>query len=216
MGDQYENLQIKNTFEITPLEFYNQFVVNNLNDYAKFGNDPRNEYNKYYQSYDRDVVVEGERNGFYNVSMDVISEMCVKSIVDNTPVEFDCDVLKYLNPDEELMDNKCYDYNLVFGENFDNLSKEQMIRCFGSYPNHAMVLVGVDLDKDGNILKWKVENSWGRRDDTTGYYTMSHEWFTKYVYNTVVQKKYVSNELLEKYTNAVQNPTTLPQFDVMG
>jgi bleomycin hydrolase len=215
-GHKYENLQIKNTFEITPVEFYEQFIVNSLDDYVKLGNDPRNEYGKYYQSHDRDVVVEGTRNGFYNVPMEVLRDACLKSIVDNTPVQFDCDVGKYLNPDEELLDDKCYDYNLVFGSNFDNMSKEQMMRCFESYPNHAMVLVGVDMDQEENVSKWKIENSWGRNDETTGYWTMSHEWFNKYVFNVVVNKKYIPEELLEKYETEAKQPITFPEFDLMG
>lgn len=216
LGGKYENVQMKNTYEITPLEFYNQFVINNLDNYVKFGNDLRNEYNKYYQSYNRDVIIEGERSGYYNININLLSDICINSIIDNTPVEFDCDVIKYLNPDEELMDNKCYDYNLVFGENFDKLTKEQMMKCLDSYPNHAMVLIGVDLDINRNPIKWKVENSWGRDDNTTGYYTMSHEWFKKFVYNVVIQRKYVDNELLKCYDKALQTPITLPEFDIMG
>lgn len=217
-GD-YENLQIKSTFELTPLEFYDQFVVNSFDDYCKFGNDPRNPYYQYYESYDDDVVIEGHRNGFFNVPMEVLSEIAVKSITDNTPVEFDCDVVKYLNSEEELMDNKCYNYSFVFGDNFDTLNKEQSLLCAQSYPNHAMVFVGVDVTKDGKINKWKVENSWGRHEhdnNSTGYYTMSHEWFNRYVYNIVAQKKYVPKNILSQYKKAMKNPVRYPLFDIMG
>lgn len=213
---KYENLQIKCNFNVTPLEFYEQFIVNKLDDYVKLGNDPRNEYNKYYIAHENDVVIEGEKNGFYNLQMNEISKMCANSIIDNTPVEFDCDVVKYLNPEEELLDNKCYDYNLVFGENFDKLSKEKMMKCLASYPNHAMVLVGVDIDENGNPIKWKVENSWGRSENRTGYYTMSHEWFEKFVYNVVVQRKYLPDNLLNKYDIEHRKPIVLPYSDIMG
>lgn len=217
-GD-YENLQIKNTVDITPLEFYDQFAVNKLDDYVKLGNDPRHPYYKYYQGCDDDVVVEGSKSGFFNVPMEVMNELAMKSIMDNTPVEFDCDVGKYLNPEEELMDNKCYNYKLVFGDDFDKLSKEEGLRSFDCYPNHAMVLVGVDVNSDGKILKWKVENSWGRHvelEQSTGYYTMSQEWFDKYVFNIVVQTKYVSDKLLKQYETQIKKPVTLPMFDIMG
>ncbi len=32
------------------------------------------------------------------------------------------------------------------------------------------VLTGVDLDADGKPVKWKVENSWGTKDWTKGYF----------------------------------------------
>lgn len=216
-GD-YENLQIKNTLEITPLEFYEKFVVNNFDSYCHFGNDPRNPYYQYYEGSD-DVVIGGQKNGFYNVPIELMSQMSAKSIVDNTPVEFDCDVIKYLNPAEELMDNKCYNYGLVFGENFDSLTKEQGLLCAQSNANHAMVFVGVDMTKDGKPIKWKVENSWGRHDQiekSTGYYTMSHDWYNRYVYNIVVQDKYVPKALLRQYKKAVKTPVILPPFDIMA
>jgi len=184
----------------------------------KFGNDPRNVYDKYYTSYDDDVVVEGERNGFYNTTMDNIAQMCINSIVDNTPVEFDCDVCQYLNPDEDLLDTNCYDYNLVFKTSFNKMNKKEMMSCLESYANHAMVLVGVDLDANNKPIKWKVENSWGRSDDPNdnGYYTMSHEWFEKFVYNVVIQTKYVSSDLVERYNKSYANPVVLPEDDIMS
>jgi bleomycin hydrolase len=214
----YENLQLKTTFELTPLEFYDQFIVNKLDDYLKFGNDPRNPYFQYYEGVDDDVIVEGSRNGFFNVPMEIMSQLASASIMDNTPVEFDCDVGKYLNPAEELMDNKCYNYSLVFGDNFDKMTKEQGLKCMDSYANHAMVIVGVDVDNEGNTLKWKIENSWGRHEgaNSTGYYTMSNSWFDRYVYNVVIQDKYVSEELMAQYQTALQNPVTLPAYDIMS
>lgn len=217
-GD-YENLQIKNMVEVTPLQFYDQFVVNHFDDYCKFGNDPRNPYFKYYEGHDEDVVIEGQKNGFFNVPMDILSKLASASIMDNTPVEFDCDVVKYLNPIEELMDNKCYNYSLVFGDNFDGLTKEQSLQCGQSCANHAMVFVGVDIANDDVPIKWKVENSWGRHEEvqnSTGYYTMSHEWFNRYVYNIVVQSKYVPKNILKQYKAGVKHPVRLPLFDIMG
>ena len=214
--NQYENLEIKNTFELTPLEFYHNFIVNQLDDYVMIGNDPRNEYNKYYQSYDRDVVVDGERNGFFNLSIDDIADICTRSIVDNTPVEFDCDVSKYLNPDEELLDTNCYNYDIVFGDKFETMTKQQAMECYESHANHAMVLVGVDIDQNENIIKWKVENSWGRDSETTGYYTMSHDWFKKYVFGVVVQRKYLTPYLLKLYDLEFNRPVTLKRFDIMA
>jgi bleomycin hydrolase len=216
--NKYENLQIKQSFELTPLEFYESFVVNKLDDYMKFGNDPRNEYHKFYTSYEEDSIVEGDRTGFFNVPIEEISDMCIRSIVDNTPVEFDCDVVKYLNPQEELMDTNGYDYNIVFKTSFTDLSKKQMLECLESYPNHAMVLVGVDLDQNNKPRKWKVENSWGRghSEEQTGYYTMSHEWFQKFVYNAVIQNKYVPRKITSQYNKAIKNPTVLPENDILG
>ncbi|VBB17667.1 C1B-like aminopeptidase [Yasminevirus sp. GU-2018] len=216
---QFENLQIKQTLSLTPLEFYNDLIVNKLDNYMKFGNDPRNAYHKFYFGHEEDVVVEGERPGYYNLPMEEIAKLCVTSIKNNTPIEFDCDVVKYLNARDELMDTKCFNYNLVFDTDFNDLDKKRMMERLESYPNHAMVLVGVDLDESGNPIKWKVENSWGRDEDnenSTGYYTMSHDWFLKFVFNVVIQEDFVPRALKGKYRKAFKNATVLPENDIMS
>jgi bleomycin hydrolase len=217
---QFENLKLKKTLHITPLNFYNDFIVNDINDYLRIGNDPRNKYNQYYESYEENIVIGGERNGFYNLDMDEISKICINSITDNTPVEFDCDVSQYINPFEELLDTKCYNYDLLFNTSFNSLSKKEMMECLESYPNHAMVLTGVDLDSNNKPIKWKVENSWGRSYDTennsSGYYTISHEWFEKFVYNIVVHKKYCSWRLNKRYSETIKTPIRLPENDILG
>lgn len=217
---QFENLQVKKSVELTPLKFYKQFIKSNIDDYLRIGNDPRNEYNKFYESFQDNIIIGGEKNGFFNLDMNEIIKMCVNSIINNDPVEFDCDVSQYLNPVDELLDTKCYDYNLVFNTSFDDMSKADMMNCLESYPNHAMVLVGVDLDTSGKPVKWKVENSWGRTycddDVSTGYYTMSHLWFEKFVYNVVIHKKYAHWKVVKDYFEAITDPETLPDNDIMA
>jgi bleomycin hydrolase len=219
MDGKFENLQIKKTVQITPLKFFNEFIIDNLNDYLRISNDPRNEYNKYYESYEDNIVVGGEKSGYYNLDMKEIVKICINSIINNSPIECDIDVGKYINPIEELLDEKCYNYDLIFGSSFDSLSKKQLMNCLESYPTHAVIIVGVDLDKNGIPLKWKIENSWGidpYEDKSTGHYTMSHSWFEKYVFNIVVNKKYASWRLNKNYNESIKNPVILPKNDIMG
>ena len=213
---QFENLQIKKTVDMTPLEFYKKFICYNLDDYMRIGNDPRKEYDRFYISFEEDLVIGGERNGFYNLDMDEISKICINSILNNDPVEFDCDVTQYLNPAEELLDTKCYDYNLVFNTSFNSLSKVDMMNCLETYPNHAMIITGVDLDAKGKPIKWKIENSWGRDEESSGYYSMDHDWFKKFVFNIVVNKKYSNWKISKDYNKNIKNPITLPENDTMG
>ena len=216
MEGQFENLQIKKVEEITPLKFYNNFIGCNLDEYMRIGNDPRNEYGKYYFSNEDDLVIGGERNGFYNLEMEEITKICINSIMNNDPIEFDCDVKQYLNPFDELLDTKCYDYNLVFNTNFDKLSKKDMMNCLETYPNHAMIITGVDLDERNKPIKWKVENSWGRDEESSGYYAMDHEWFKKFVFNIVVNKKYATWRTSNRYYQEIKNPEELQENDIMS
>ena len=37
---------------------------------------------------------------------------------------------------------------------------------------------------DGTTRRWRVENSWGAKIADKGYFTMSDDWFTEYVYES--------------------------------
>ena len=54
---------------------------------------------------------------------------------------------------------------------------------------HAMVLTGVDLDENGKSIKWKVENSWGDKVGTDGYFVASDAGWT----NTLTKLLFVRN-----------------------
>ncbi|ATZ80281.1 C1B-like aminopeptidase [Bodo saltans virus] len=229
---EFEIFDIKKEFKITPLMFYRKFIVHKFSEYMRFGNDPRNKYNCFYQSYNDNNVVGGMKNGFFNLDMDTITHLCVKSIKNNTPIEFDCDVEKYAHKDEELLDIKCLDFSSTFEQSLYGLSKSNMINMCASEACHAMVIVGVSFDNDKTKkstkksakkpTKWKIENSWGRNygdemldeDDDSGYYTMSQEWFEKYVYNVVIHQDYVHQSLKKMYYDEFKKPITLPDNDL--
>lgn len=231
---EFEILEIKKTVQVTPHDFYKEYIVNDLNDYYMFSHDPRNTYHKYYQSNNSDIVVGGERNGYYNLPIEEMIQLCVASIKGNTPIEFDCDVSKYMHSEEELFDQQCFNYDLLFKMKFGNMTKEERLKTCDSYANHAMIIVGVDCKfeedpRDPNKTieiptKFKIENSWGRshatpmqgEGDDSGYYTMSTEWFKEYVYNIVIHKNFVDAKLQKKYNLAKSKPSTLPENDIMA
>ena len=91
------------------------------------------------------------------------------------------------------------------------MTKEQMLDYHVSQMNHAMVLTGVNID-DGKPNRWKIENSWGSEGVNGGYYMASDSWFDKFVYQAVVNKKYLGDKvkLLE------ESPKVLLPWDPMG
>lgn len=78
--------------------------------------------------------------------------------------------------------------------------------------NHAMVITGVNLDNE-TPTKWKIENSWGDEVADKGYYVATDSWFTKYVYQVVVNKKYLTQE--EKESLKAEKMRLKP-WDPMG
>ena len=90
-----------------------------------------------------------------------------------------------------------FEYGRVYGVDFD-LDKEQRVRFGDSAMNHAMAFVGVDVDEDGHTTRrWRVENSWGDKIADKGYFTMSDDWFTEYVYEVAVPKALLPAEYLK-------------------
>ena len=61
--------------------------------------------------------------------------------------------------------------------------------------------------------KWRVENSWGDDKGDKGYLMMTDEWFSEFVYEVVVDKKFVPEEILKVLE---QEPVMLPPWDPMG
>ena len=88
------------------------------------------------------------------------------------------------------------------------------MRFGDSAQNHAMAFVGVDVADDGTTTnRWRVENSWGGDIANKGYFTMSDDWFTEYVYEVAVPK----SMLPEEYRKAFDQPALmLPAWDPMG
>ena len=106
-----------------------------------------------------------------------------------------------------------FEYDRVYGVRFD-LSKEQRVRFGDSALDHAMAFAGVDVADDGTTTRrWRVENSWGDKIADKGYFTMSDDWFTEYVYEVAVPKAL----LPEEYQKALEEPAiSLPAWDPMG
>lgn len=93
-----------------------------------------------------------------------------------------------------------------------SMSKAERLDYGESLMTHAMVITGVDL-VDGQPTKWKVENSWGDKVGTKGFFVMSDAWMDEYCYQVVVNKEFLSDDL--KAAQA-EEPTVLAPWDPMG
>ena len=94
------------------------------------------------------------------------------------------------------------------------LDKAERLDYGESVMTHAMVLEGVDLDDAGRPTLWKVENSWGKDHGRDGFDTLSDAWFDEYVYQVVIDKKYLTPE--ERDTYETEDPKVLEPWDPMG
>ena len=199
------------TERYTPKAFYAEFLGNDLeNNYIMVMNDPSREYNQVYEiEYDRHVY-DGQNWKYLNLSIDRIKEMAIASIKDNKALYFSCDVGKFLNKNNGLLDINNYDYSSLLGVEC-GMDKKDRIRTYSSSSSHAMTLIAVDI-KDGKSVKWMVENSWGDKYGYKGNLIMTDNWFDEYMFRLVVDKKYVPKDLLKLLD---KKPIMLPSWDPM-
>ena len=134
----------------------------------------------------------------------------IDSIAAGEPVWFACDVKKQFDKDLGVWDAKLHDYEALYGIDME-MSKAERLRLRESGGTHAMTVVGVDL-VDGVPVRWRVENSWGDEVGRKGFFTMNDSWFDEYVYNVIVPRSRVSEEIAEACD---QEPIVLPQYDMM-
>ena len=71
-----------------------------------------------------------------------------------------------------------------------------------SLMTHAMVFQGVNFDGEGKPTLWRIENSWGKDHGHDGYDLMTDDWFSEYVYQVVVDRKYLTEDELAAYDSA--------------
>ena len=197
----------------TPKSFYEEYFgeLNLEKDFVMVMNDPTREYHKVYEiEYDRHVY-DGDNWVYLNLPIDEVKALAIASIKDNTAMYFSCDVGKFLLSKKGTLDIANFDYESLFDVEFP-MNKEERVRTFASGSSHAMTLIAVDLDEEGNSRKWMVENSWGAKSGWHGNLIMTDEWFEEYMFRVVINKKYIPAETLKLLE---QKPVMLPSWDPM-
>lgn len=183
----------------TPMDFYKTTVGGPINDtFIMVMNDPRRPYHKTFEvELDRHTY-DGHNWKYLNLPMDEIAKLAIASLKNGHKLYSSYDVGKQLDRSRGYFDIDNYDYASLFGTNF-GMNKAQRIETFDSGSTHAMTLTAVDLDAEGNPLKWKVENSWGETYGQQGYLVMTNAWFGEYMFRLVVSKRYASLETLRQF-----------------
>ncbi|CAJ1226451.1 aminopeptidase C [Levilactobacillus zymae] len=199
---------------LTPKTFFDKYVGWDLSDYVSIINAPTDDkpYNHTYTIEMLGNVVGGRAVKHLNVSMDDFKALAIKQLKAGQSVWFGCDVGQSSERQKGIMDTNYYHKDDLFNIDFD-MSKAEKLDYGESLMTHAMVLTGVDL-VDGKPTKWKVENSWGEKVGTKGYFVMSDAWMDKYCYQVVVNKEFLPADL--RKIQETEEPTVLAPWDPMG
>ncbi|XP_069082360.1 bleomycin hydrolase [Pleurodeles waltl] len=204
---------------MTPQQFYKDHVkpLFNMEDKICLVNDPRpsHEYGKLYLVEFLGNMVGGRKTLYNNQPIDTLKKVAAASIKDGEAVWFGCDVGKHFHGKLGINDMNVFNHELLFGVSVKHLNKAERLIFGDSLMTHAMLITAVTEKegKEGSFEKWRVENSWGDDRGNKGYLIMTDDWFSEYVYEVVVDKKYLSEEILEVLK---QEPIVLPAWDPMG
>ncbi|KAG8147450.1 putative Bleomycin hydrolase protein [Naja naja] len=180
---------------ISPVKFYQDHVCL-VNDPR-----PRNKYNQLYTVDYLGNMVGGRKTLYNNQPVELLKKMVAASIQDG---------------EVKIILAVCrYNHELMFGVSVKNMKKDERLIFGDSMMTHAMVITAFTKkeEPDEGYEKWRVENSWGEDRGNKGYLLMTDDWFSEFVYEVVIDRKHVPEEVLEVLQ---QEPICLPAWDPMG
>lgn len=198
---------------LTPQTFYDKYIGVKLEDYVSIINAPTKD-KPFDRSYTVEMlgnVVDGTEVKYLNVDMETFKKLAISQLEQGESVWFGCDVGQSSTRDSGIMALDVYSMDDLFNIDF-TMTKAERLDYGESLMTHAMVLTGVDI-VDGQSTKWKVENSWGEKVGTNGFFVMSDEWMDEYTYQIVVRKDLLTKEQLAAFN---EKPTVLAPWDPMG
>ena len=212
--DDKNELKASGTY--TPREFFDEFVGMNLDDYVSVINAPTQDkpyLHAFTVKFLGNVVEDGQVR-YVNLPIEALKRVAVAQLRDGLPVWFGSDVDQGFLREDGVLDPAALDVDALFGLPIEaGLDKASRLEYGESVMTHAMTIQGVNLDAEGVPTRWRIENSWGDDHGKKGYDVASAAWFDEYVYQVVVDKKYLTKEELDAYES---EPIELAPWDPMG
>ncbi|MBP8988871.1 MAG: C1 family peptidase [Clostridia bacterium] len=199
--------------DLTPQSFFSRFVTLPVADFVSIIHAPTKDkpFGKTFTVRYINNVVGGRPILYLNMDMPDFKALVLKQLKDGRPVWFGSDVGHCGDREKGAWFQNLYDYEGVLGLDL-TLNKEDGLDYRHNAMNHAMVLTGVNLE-EGRPNRWKIENSWGDQHGEKGYYIACDGWFDQYVYQAVIDKKYLSADQLSALK---EKPIYLDPWDPMG
>ncbi|MDO4604382.1 MAG: C1 family peptidase [Helcococcus sp.] len=197
---------------LTPIEFF-ELVDMNLDDYVSLINAPTKD-KPFYKAYTVEHlgnVLEGDIVKYVNVTIEDMKTAVKAQLMSAEPVWFGCDVGQFFSRTTGRLDLETVNVFDMLNINYD-FSKAERLDYKESLMTHAMVFMGLN-EEGGKINRYKVENTWGSETGINGYLVMSDEWFNEYMYQVLINKKYLNETILNAYDS---EPIVLRPWDPMG
>ena len=211
-----EKGELKASGTYTPQQFFAEFVDMDVDDYISVINAPTPDkpfFRSYTVKYLGNIAEDGGVR-YVNLPIESLKRVAVAQLKDGLPVWFGSDVDQGFDRESGLLDPAVVDVDTLFRLPIESgLTKADRLMYGESLMTHAMTLQGVSLDASGEPSSWRIENSWGEDHGKKGYDVGSAAWFDEYVYQVVVDKKYLTDEELAAFSS---DPIELSPWDPMG
>lgn len=185
---QYEKMGKK----YSPISYYKSEIGVDLDKYLCLINAPMLKVPMYkkYCIQNLNNMSEGEKIEYINLPIETLKEKVIEQINNGMPVWFGCDAGKMIDKKTGIMDDNTFNVSHILNTSY-LFSKGEQLEYHQSEMNHAMLIIGIIL-KDQKVVGFKVEDSHGNQVGKDGYFYMSIDWFEKYVYQVVIDKRYLS------------------------
>ncbi len=215
LRDKDDELVLSGSY--TPQRFFTEVVDMDVDNYVSVISAPTADkpFDHLYTVARLGNVVEAGGVRYLNVEIERLKELAIAQLKDGLPVWFGCDVGQSFLRDEGILDTASLDVDSLFGFPVEGCMDRAARLDYGeSLMTHAMVFEGVRLDEQEKPTLWKVENSWGKNHGKQGFDIMSDAWFDEYMYQIVIDKKYLSAK--EQAIIEADDPIVLAPWDPMG
>lgn len=183
---------------ITPNQFVEQFLSIDIENFVFISNVPKKN-RKYGEKLKNPTLININKMKyveFLHISAKELKDLSIKQLKDNIPVMVGIYIRKFADKKSGVLDTRLYNYaNLV---KYKNLNKEDGMLVGDIELHHWMTITGVQIE-EGIPKRWKVEDSYGNKEKVNGYYIMNDNYFDKYVFTVIIDKKYLSTKQLELY-----------------
>lgn len=204
----------------TPIDFLKTYVSHTDGnsdplDTISLANDPRYEYGKVLINERRGNYIGSKSSMQLNVPSEVMKTAVVKSLQADLPAAFACDINQFASDSEGILDIDIYQYEKVFGTKF-GLTKGERLETGDSWLSHDMIFTATHLNEEGHVVRFQVENSWGRDFRDEGHFLMTPAWFDQFVYQVAIPRSVAEREfkhLVDSLSTA--DKCVLPFWDPM-
>lgn len=205
---EYENEMTKQHVRdenLTPLSYSNKYLQFQPDNWAVCGNYPLAQY-PFYRLYDIDYcnnMTDGRPTSILNLPIHHLETFAKNNIDRGTPVWVALDWSAFYNCEYSTLDTEVYDYSEL---DFKMIDKGDSMEYGISRANHAVLLIGYNVDSNGKINRWLIENSHGTKDchvgkshkvprEGQGYVTMTSEWFRQYLFQVITPVNELPTEI---------------------